>query len=517
MPYMKILIYILIISQVWTIPAHAGQNEDIQVIVTDQTLDFDVSPIIENGRVLVPVRAVLESLGAEVNYDQQTREIKITREDLILRMELNSRVIHINLVQDYMEIAPKIIKDRMMVPLRFISEYLGYEITWNANTRIVTVKSKGEIYEWLSRIHMQRYGAPLIISENTYFMDEPTWSEPYSFSGRFEFQAAFDDEQSMIVAERTGRSHDGRFKFLTTGTMEELGETTLLHNEVIHEIDNNKFHIFESYLEDLSVSSEHMNSHANISMTVDVENLHIDSTDVSFTFENAQPSGSYTAHFDYIYEDVAPIEDIVVANTGLELLNDAFINDAKMDYKFTGEQHSHPIRIEGIVTKESQTHFKTFYEDTPMNEYYADWIQDLYKYRYSDGSAWKEWTAPRDHFFYLGNKMEILDFLNQRMVIPSFDVRLINGKETATLKFEVETTDWQSTNDLEHIIKNNFGIGSSWDQTAKAQFVFKINLDTKNTESMINTVTFIDGEEEETIISKYLFYPDDVGPLPSVE
>lgn len=46
-----------------------------RVIHNGQTLAFDVPPTIENGRTLVPLRAIFESLGAEVKWDGATKQL----------------------------------------------------------------------------------------------------------------------------------------------------------------------------------------------------------------------------------------------------------------------------------------------------------------------------------------------------------------------------------------------------------------------------------------------------------
>ncbi len=63
------LIMVIILSILISVPAYA----EISVTINGDKLSFDVPPVIENGRTLVPVRVIFEALGAEVTYNAASK------------------------------------------------------------------------------------------------------------------------------------------------------------------------------------------------------------------------------------------------------------------------------------------------------------------------------------------------------------------------------------------------------------------------------------------------------------
>lgn len=116
---------------------------DISILINDVELEMDVAPIIIDDRTLVPVRAAMEGLGATVDWDSDTRTVTIT-EALTIIMSIDSTAVTI-LTYDgseeavEMDVAPIIIDDRTMLPLRFLAETFGFEVDWDDETRTVLI------------------------------------------------------------------------------------------------------------------------------------------------------------------------------------------------------------------------------------------------------------------------------------------------------------------------------------------------------------------------------------------
>ncbi|HHY90566.1 MAG TPA: AMIN domain-containing protein, partial [Clostridiales bacterium] len=109
----------------------------------------DVPAILHQDRTLVPIRLVVESLGAEVYWDQRTYQVTIQTEDKKIVLKINSGQASVNgkTVSLPDGVPPKLYgyqgSYRTMVPLRFVSETLGYEVNWIESTRTVAVNSSG--------------------------------------------------------------------------------------------------------------------------------------------------------------------------------------------------------------------------------------------------------------------------------------------------------------------------------------------------------------------------------------
>ncbi|NLT19890.1 MAG: copper amine oxidase [Syntrophomonadaceae bacterium] len=112
------------------------------IVINNQLLHTAVPPIIVEDRTLAPVRGVFEELGATVKWEEETQTVRITRDNLLITMRINQRNAYINGNRHVLDSAPIIYKNYTMVPLRFISEALAAEVTWDSQTRTVYINTE---------------------------------------------------------------------------------------------------------------------------------------------------------------------------------------------------------------------------------------------------------------------------------------------------------------------------------------------------------------------------------------
>jgi hypothetical protein len=112
----------------------------VNVELNGNPLNFDVPPVMELGRVLVPLRVIFEALGAEVSWDQATQTISATKSGVTIRLQPGQKQASQNGAQITMDVPAKIINGRTMVPVRFVSEALGADVSWDNNTRTVSIQ-----------------------------------------------------------------------------------------------------------------------------------------------------------------------------------------------------------------------------------------------------------------------------------------------------------------------------------------------------------------------------------------
>lgn len=115
-------------------------QEGIQVVLNGQPVQFnDTSPREINGRVLVPMRAIFEQLGAYVHWNDATQTVDATKGDLSVRLAINDPVANLNGRNVHLDVPPMIIGGSTMVPLRFVSESLGADVNWNDQSQTVMI------------------------------------------------------------------------------------------------------------------------------------------------------------------------------------------------------------------------------------------------------------------------------------------------------------------------------------------------------------------------------------------
>ncbi|MDI9477104.1 MAG: stalk domain-containing protein [Natronincolaceae bacterium] len=94
---------------------------------------------IDAGRTLVPVRFISEAMGAEVNWDPKTRQAIITDENKQIVLTIDSRDVLINGEKQTIDCAATIHSNRTYVPLRFVSEALEAQVEYNEETKGITI------------------------------------------------------------------------------------------------------------------------------------------------------------------------------------------------------------------------------------------------------------------------------------------------------------------------------------------------------------------------------------------
>ncbi len=109
------------------------------VVMNDQILAFETAPVIEDDFTLVPMRFLFEQMGAEVTWDDATQTATAALNNKSVTFTIDDTEAEVNNSAVTMDVPARLINDKTMVPLRFLSEELGYTVTWDdaANTAII--------------------------------------------------------------------------------------------------------------------------------------------------------------------------------------------------------------------------------------------------------------------------------------------------------------------------------------------------------------------------------------------
>lgn len=117
----------------------AMANDNISLVVNDKKVNFDSVPYIINGRTMVPVRAIYEALGVEVEWDNSTGTLTGKKDETIVKMSLDSRIMKVNDVNTAMDCAVMLINGRTYAPARYVAESFGYSVVWSEEENTVYV------------------------------------------------------------------------------------------------------------------------------------------------------------------------------------------------------------------------------------------------------------------------------------------------------------------------------------------------------------------------------------------
>lgn len=118
-----------------------GQEKKLEecIRVRGMNMKFDVPPVIKEGRTLIPVRAIMNGLGADVQWDQETNTVTITRDDVTIVLNLETGDTAVNGESITLDVPAQVLSNRTFVPLRFIAQTLGEKVSYNEETGEVDI------------------------------------------------------------------------------------------------------------------------------------------------------------------------------------------------------------------------------------------------------------------------------------------------------------------------------------------------------------------------------------------
>ncbi|WP_031514074.1 phosphodiester glycosidase family protein [Desulfofalx alkaliphila] len=112
----------------------------IPVYLDKQRLWFDVPPVLREGRTMVPLRRIFESLGAQVEYEQGV--VTAQKDGTAVVLKINERQAKIDEKIVMLDVPAAVVDGRTMVPLRFVSEAMGAKVEWDGSAKTVFIETQ---------------------------------------------------------------------------------------------------------------------------------------------------------------------------------------------------------------------------------------------------------------------------------------------------------------------------------------------------------------------------------------
>lgn len=117
------------------------------VFYNGELIKFDVAPIMENDRTLIPLRGLFEKMGAVVEWDGQNQTAIVTKDDMVLSVKIDHYGAKVNDSCKYMDVPARLVESRTMIPLRFLSEELGYTVIWDDVDHSIEIRENNNLGE----------------------------------------------------------------------------------------------------------------------------------------------------------------------------------------------------------------------------------------------------------------------------------------------------------------------------------------------------------------------------------
>ena len=210
---MKKVISILLMVVMMAMCMGVSAQSDVKVTLDGNEIFFlDAQPFIdERDRVLVPIRFVSEALGALVDWENesQTAIIKQGRDEI--RYTVYQPMAYLNGKIMVMNTYGILKEDRTLVPIRFISELLGCTVVWNENTLTVVITSPKDALEFPEPEVSVNY--PKSISDKRLLWIDVDNYRDFVRSGDYEFKIEFINPVQFNTYEQDEGAINGWQKY----------------------------------------------------------------------------------------------------------------------------------------------------------------------------------------------------------------------------------------------------------------------------------------------------------------
>lgn len=104
--------------------------------------DYNVAPAIADSRTLVPVRFIAESLGADVEWENDTKKITVSLGGKQIVMTLNEKSYSVDGREFELDVPAQVMYERTMVPVRVVSEAFGKNVFWDAENELIVISDE---------------------------------------------------------------------------------------------------------------------------------------------------------------------------------------------------------------------------------------------------------------------------------------------------------------------------------------------------------------------------------------
>jgi len=121
-----------------TLPAFASE-EDVKIFINNDEITFDTKVQIVSGRTMLPMRAIFETLGASVFWNDTDQKVLARKGKTDVLLTVGEETAYVNDKMYTLDVSPIISNGRTLVPARFVAESLGAEVLWDETQRRVDI------------------------------------------------------------------------------------------------------------------------------------------------------------------------------------------------------------------------------------------------------------------------------------------------------------------------------------------------------------------------------------------
>lgn len=108
--------------------------------VNRNSKQLDVAPIGQQGTTYVPMRVIVDAFGGKVTWNDDSKRVTVMRGNRFLDLTINKKQFTRNGERCVANVASIVYQGRTLVPLRCVSEQLGLTVTWEQRTKSIVIQ-----------------------------------------------------------------------------------------------------------------------------------------------------------------------------------------------------------------------------------------------------------------------------------------------------------------------------------------------------------------------------------------
>lgn len=134
---------VVLTASMLAFPVSAAQ--EISVEFNGEIVKLDQTPVMENGRVLVPFKFFADTFGATTSWDAETKTVTCTYGGTTISMTAHSQVMKLDGKNIAVEVPVDIINSKVMVPIRVIATSFGANVSWDSDRKTAVINT-GDVH-----------------------------------------------------------------------------------------------------------------------------------------------------------------------------------------------------------------------------------------------------------------------------------------------------------------------------------------------------------------------------------
>ena len=114
-------------------------------VVNGEEKVMDSEAIVHGSRTMVPMKYAAEAFGAKVQWDKDTRTAVITHGEKVIKLPIDANIIYVGEEKIEMDTKAVVVEGRTMLPLAYIAQSLGLVTSWDGETKTVKITESMEV------------------------------------------------------------------------------------------------------------------------------------------------------------------------------------------------------------------------------------------------------------------------------------------------------------------------------------------------------------------------------------